>query len=75
MNACHTGMSCETSKMLPMSGYSLGPGGYGGLLLFFCHFQIRASDAAAQSDVASRASSLIISEVVSAGRGSSVSSV
>jgi len=41
--------------MLPMSGYPFGPGGYGGLLLFFCHFQIKAEDAA-QSDATSRAS-------------------
>jgi len=46
--------------MLPMRGYPFGPGGYGGLL-FFCHFQIRANDAAAQSDAASRASLLIMS--------------
>jgi len=46
--------------MLPMRGYPFGPGGYDGLL-FFCHFQIRANDAAAQSDAASRASLLIIS--------------
>jgi len=47
--------------MLPMRGYPFGPGGYGGLFLFCCHFQITANDAAAQSDAASRASLLIMS--------------
>jgi len=65
--------------MLPRRGYPFGPGGYGGLLLFFCHFQIRANDAAAQSDAASRASLLIMSKGRlgrgSAGGESSVSSV
>jgi len=46
--------------MLPMRGYPFGPGGYGGLLLFFRHFQTRANDAAAQSDAASRASFKLI---------------
>jgi len=47
--------------MLPMSGYPFGPGGYGGLLLFFCHFQTRAKDAAAQSEaVTSKVFSLAI---------------
>jgi len=46
--------------MLPISGYPFGPGGYGGLL-FFCHFQIRVKDAAAQSDAASRVSLSTIS--------------
>jgi len=47
--------------MLPMRGYPFGPGGYGGLLLFFCHFQIRTKDAAAQSEATSRASLLAMS--------------
>jgi len=47
--------------MFPMTGYPFGPGGYGGLLLFFCHVQIRANDAAAQSEAASRAPLLIMS--------------
>jgi len=47
--------------MLPMRGYPFGPGGYGGLLLFFCHFQMRVNDAAAQSEAASRASLLVMS--------------
>jgi len=47
--------------MLPMRGYPFGPGGYGALLLLACHFQIRANDAAAQSDAASRVSLLIMS--------------
>ena len=46
--------------MLPMSGYPFGPGGYDGLLLFFCHFQMRANDAAAQSEAVNRASLLIM---------------
>jgi len=46
-----------------MSGYPFGPGGYGNLLLFFCHFQMRANDTAAQSETASRASLLIMSRV------------
>ena len=47
--------------MFPMRGYPFGPGGYGGLLLFFCHFQIRANDAAAQSEAASRAPLFVMS--------------
>jgi len=47
--------------MLPMRGYPLGPGGYGGLLLLFRHFQTRAKDAAAQSKAASRVLSSVMS--------------
>jgi len=47
--------------MLPMRGYPFGPGGYGGLFPFFCHFQTRAKDAAAQSEaVTSKDFSLVI---------------
>jgi len=46
--------------MLPMSGYPFGPGGYGGLLLLFWHFQTRAKDAAAKSEAASRVLSSVI---------------
>ena len=60
--------------MLPMRGYPFGPGGYGSLLLFFCHFQMRVNDAAAQSDAASRASLLVMSRG-SADKESLVSSV
>jgi len=59
MDACHTGMSREMSKMLPMRGCPFGPGGYDGLLSF-CHFQNRAKDALAQSDAASRVSLFIM---------------
>jgi len=69
MNACHTGMSRGMSKMLPMRGYPFGPGGYGGLLLFVCHFHTRTKDAAAQSKVASRVLSSIMSRD-KLGRGS-----
>jgi len=46
--------------MLPMRGYPFGPGGYGGRLLFFCHFQTKAKDAVAQSKAASGASFKLI---------------
>jgi len=44
-----------------MRGYPFGPGGYGGLLLLFRHFQTRAKDAAPQSKAASRVLSSVMS--------------
>jgi len=65
--------------MLPIRGYLFGPGGYGGLLLFFCHFQTRAKGTAAQSEAASRVFSSVMSRGKlrrgSAGGQPSVSSV
>jgi len=55
--------------MLPMKGYPFGPGGYGGLLLLFRHFQTRAKGAATQSKAASRVLSSVMSRD-KLGRGS-----
>ena len=48
MNPLHIGTSCGTSRTLPMSGYRVGPGGYGGLVSLRRHFKTRANHVAAQ---------------------------
>jgi len=52
MNPSHIGTSRGSSRTLPISGYPLGPGGYGGRLPLRFHLRARAKDAAAQSEAA-----------------------
>ena len=51
-NPLNVGTSRGSSKTLPMSGYRVGPGGYGGLVAPCRHLKTRAKHAAAQIEAA-----------------------
>ena len=60
-NPLNIGTSRGTSSTLPISGYRLGPGGYGGLVPLRRHFKARAKHKAAHIEAPySKALSLIL---------------